>query len=368
MKNLHRVGLAVAIAAGAFAADGIQGNAARGAKLFQTEQCVQCHSINGKGGSAAPDLARRMDRDYTPTVMASLMWNHAPEMWAGMKQQGIVRPSLSAESAADLFAYFVAARYFEKPGDAGRGKTAFHAKHCDSCHGIDSALPGGGPPVSKWESLADPIALVQQMWNHGGKMRAAYAAANIKWSELASQDLTDILVYLQNLPQTRHLGESLEFDISDNGSTLFAAKGCTECHKGKMALENLLRNQTLTDIAVDMWDHQPSMKQPSPVLTRPEMSEIIGYIWARQYFRGEGNPGRGKKVFEEKHCAACHDQPGSGAPALGGAKGQYSDISMTGVLWQHGPRMLELMGERKLPWPRFDAGQMSDLIAYLNSR
>ena len=368
MANLHRLSLALLAASAAFAADPAQGNADRGAKLFQNEQCVQCHSVNGKGGTAAPDLARRMDRDYTPAVMASLMWNHAPEMWTGMKAQGIVRPSLSAESAADLFAYFLAARYFEKPGDAGRGKLAFHVKHCDSCHGIDSAIPNGGPPVSGWGSLADPIALAQQMWNHGGKMRAAYAAASIKWTELVPQELTDILVYLQNLPQTRHHAESFEIDLSGSGAGLFASKGCTECHQGKMALENLLRNQTLTEVAVDMWNHQPSMKQPSPVFTRQEMRDIIGYLWARQYFRGEGNSGRGKKVFADKHCAACHDQPSSGAPALGAAKGQYSDISMMAALWQHGPRMLELMGERKLPWPRFDAQQMADLIAYLNSR
>jgi len=35
------------------------------------------------------------------------MWNHAPDMWAGMKQRGIVKAELSQESAADLFAYFV---------------------------------------------------------------------------------------------------------------------------------------------------------------------------------------------------------------------------------------------------------------------
>ena len=45
----------------------------------------------------------------------------------------------------------------------------------------------------------------------------------------------------------------------------------------------------------------------------------------------------------------------------------YSDITMVSALWQHGPRMLELMTQRKLAWPRFTTQQMSDLIAYLNS-
>src|SRR5581483_11030182 len=141
------------------------GDARRGEKLFETEQCIQCHSVNGRGGSIAPDLTRRVDRDYTPTVMASMMWNHAPDMWSAMKKQGITKASMTPDAAADLFAYFVSARDFEKPGDAGRGKQAFTAKHCSECHGVSLSNAAGAPPVAKWESLSDPIILAQQMWN-----------------------------------------------------------------------------------------------------------------------------------------------------------------------------------------------------------
>ena len=34
---------------------------------------------------------------------------------------------------------------------------------------------------------------------------------------------------------------------------------------------------------------------------------------------------------------------------------------------RHGPRMLDMMAQKKLEWPRFTAPQMADLIAYLNS-
>ena len=125
-----RVVAAGALAAwGAPAANIVPGDARRGEQLFKSEQCVLCHSFKGVGGTTAPDLSSHIDRDYTPAVMASLMWNHAPDMWAGMKKRGIVKAEMSQESAADLFAYFVSARYFERPGDAGRGKLAFNAKH-----------------------------------------------------------------------------------------------------------------------------------------------------------------------------------------------------------------------------------------------
>ncbi|HUI81444.1 MAG TPA: c-type cytochrome [Bryobacteraceae bacterium] len=367
--NILRVALAGAVAASAaLAADEVLGDARRGEQLFQTEQCIQCHSINGRGGALAPDLGKRIDRDFTPTVMASLIWNHAPQMWSAMRRQGIVRATLSPESAADLFAYFVSARFFEKPGDAGRGKQVFAAKHCADCHGVTASNAAGAPPVVKWASLADPTVLIQQMWNHGGQMRQAYAEKKLKWSPLTSQELRDMLVYLQNLPETRELVTAFEFPPSASGSVLFESKGCAGCHKGNLALENRLRNQNLTDIAVDMWNHQANMKQPAPNLSQEEMRQILGYVWTRQYFRGSGDAAHGRQVFTEKSCAACHNDASSGAPPLAKTPEGYSDISMISALWQHGPRMLDLMTERKLAWPRFTAPEMADLIAYLNSR
>ena len=39
----------------------------RGAKIFRRERCYECHTINGKGGGAAPDLSAvggRRSREY----------------------------------------------------------------------------------------------------------------------------------------------------------------------------------------------------------------------------------------------------------------------------------------------------------------
>jgi mono/diheme cytochrome c family protein len=367
MGMLRVVAAGALVAWSALAANVVPGDARRGEQLFKSEQCIQCHSFKSVGGVTAPDLSSRIGRDFTPAVMASLMWNHAPDMWAAMKKRGIVKAELSPESAADLFAWFVSARYFERPGDAARGKLAFTTKHCSECHDIATSNASGAPPVAKWESLADPVVLAQQMWNHGARMRDAFAARKLARPQITAQELTDMLVYLQNLPETRQLATNFTFPPSDSGEALFQSKGCSGCHTGKLALEGLLRNQTLTNIATDMWNHQPSMKQPPPSLSQEEMRQIISYIWARQYFRGNGNPEQGRKVFAEKNCAVCHNDPSSGAPKLGHGKDAYSDITLVAALWDHGPRMLDLMGQKKLAWPRFTALQMSDLIAYLNS-
>ncbi|MEO8591797.1 MAG: c-type cytochrome [Candidatus Solibacter sp.] len=349
----------------ALAAGVVAGDAKRGEQLFTSEQCVQCHSLKGKGGTLAPDLARRVDRDYTPSVMASLMWNHAPAMWAAMEKQGVKRSSMTPEKAADLFAYFVSARYFEKPGDAARGKLAFGTHKCAGCHGITTSPVGEAPPIAKWESLADPVILAQQMWNHGPKMRAEFAKRKLAWGKITGQELTDMLVYLRNLPETRDLPRTFSFQPSEAGEKLFASKGCVECHTGKRALEVLLKNQTLTEIAVDMWNHQPSMKNPPPTFEKDEMSQIISYIWAKQYFRGNGNATRGKNVFAAKSCASCHEA--GAAPKLAKGSDAHSDITMVAALWDHGPTMLASMKAKNLAWPRFTPQEMADVIAYLNS-
>ena len=360
--------MAVALVAGSVFAAGIpSGDAARGEQLFQSQQCVACHSVNGKGGTAAPDLGKRIDRDYTPATMASLMWNHAPDMWTAMLKQGIVRPALTPEQSADLFAYFVSAHYFEKLGDAARGKRDFTAKHCDECHGITTSSFPGAPPVAKWDSLADPSLLAQQMWNHGGRMRQAFAQKKLAWSQLTGQELTDMLVYLRNLPETKGVARAFQFAGTGSGEALFASKGCAGCHTGANALESKLRDQSLTDIAADMWNHQPGMKNPPPALSPDEMRRILGYVWERQYFQGNGDAQRGKKVFADKSCASCHNQPSSGAPSLAKGKDAYSAVSVVSALWLHGPRMLTSMQQKKIAWPRFETQQMADLIAYLNS-
>ncbi|HEV3082753.1 MAG TPA: c-type cytochrome, partial [Gemmataceae bacterium] len=64
-------------------------DSSRGETLFETLACVECHSVNGKGGRIAPDLGRVVDRDFTPAALSSTMWNHAPAMWTSMRAREI---------------------------------------------------------------------------------------------------------------------------------------------------------------------------------------------------------------------------------------------------------------------------------------
>jgi len=344
-------------------------DARRGADFFEVQHCVMCHAVKGSGSGIAPDLGRRLDRDYTPVGIATRMWNHAPVMWAAMAKANMPIPQVSPDEAADLFAYFYAARYFEKPGEAQRGKRFLQDNRCTDCHSIGGVGGGVGPPVEKWESLSSPIVLVDRMWNHQSQMHNAMAARGIPWPRVTSQELSDMLVYLQNLPQTRNSQMILLLPApGQDGETLFREKGCAECHKGALALENRLGDSTLTDVAAAMWNHAPQMRQPPPELTVTEWRQLISYVWAKQFFSVRGNAVRGAKIFDSKKCAVCHNDPSSGAPRLTKPAEPYSAITMVSVLWRHGPAMFKMMQEKHMAWPQVTPSEAANVIAYLNSR
>jgi mono/diheme cytochrome c family protein len=336
--------------------------------LFASQRCVQCHGVNGQGGKTAPDLGKSVDRAFTPASLAVTMWNHAPVMWAAMEGFGIEKPRLTPQDASDLFAFFYSTRYFDKPGDVLSGLAAFESRHCGDCHGITESRAENAPPVARWESLGHPIVLVEQMWNHSGHMNAAFARRKIPWQQLTTQELNDMLAYLRSLPETKNVASGFSNTAGDRGQELFASKSCIKCHTGSLALENRLRDLTLTDIAVDMWNHAPKMIQPPPVLSQQEMQELLSYLWMGQFIHRGGDAARGKRVFADKHCAECHLGGAHSAPQLPGQARAYSEVTIMSALWRHGPQMLRRMRQAKIGWPKFgDPQQLADLIAFLNS-
>ncbi len=187
----------------------VSADSARGAEVFELQGCSQCHAVNGVGSDtslrAGPDLGRVADRGFTPAALAATMWNHAPAMWVETKLRSVPRPAMDEQQAADLFAFFYSLRFFEQPGDAGRGKALFASKKCAECHGINEPLSSGSgiKPVTEWNGATDPLELVETMWNHSTAMREEMARRKILLPQLSGQDLADLLVY------TRRAGRSL---------------------------------------------------------------------------------------------------------------------------------------------------------------
>jgi len=341
------------------------GDAERGQALFQGLGCIVCHGVNGVGGKKAPDLARNRDRGFSPYDMAALMWNHAPAMWGAMARQGVTLPVLDEQQAADLFVFFYAASYFETPGDRRRGRHLFLARRCGQCHGIDSPVRAGIRPVAEWESLSDPIALAQRMWNHSHDMASALDQSKFPYPLLSAQDLADLLVWLRS---SRHEERPAGFAPAspETGQTLLFAKGCAGCHRGALSLESQSTRYGLTEFAAALWNHPFRTGQHYTPLNLEEMRRLVGYLIATQFFEERGNPDQGQRVFEKKRCGVCHDYPETGAPARTMMAGRMTSYGLVAALWKHGPRMLGLMQRYNVRWPRFEGPEMADLSAYLH--
>ena len=85
-----------------------------------------------------------------------------------------------------------------------------------------------------------------------------------------------------------------------------------------------------------------------------------------------GDPAKGQKLFDSKHCSDCHSYNGHGgsdAPPLDFMRGHLSAreiAEMAGTIWNHLPNMIPHFKDEGIPLPTFSNGQMADLIAYLH--
>ena len=360
---MRKVIISLSLAAALPAAAAVIGDASRGAGIFEEQKCVSCHSIGGEGGRTAPDLGKGGARGWSPAGFAALVWNHAPAMWSAMDKANIAKPNLSQQQSADLFAYFFAARAFDAPGDAGRGRRLFINKGCAECHNLTSSSAAGGPPVVQWESVTDVIEVARQMWNHAPQMRAAAEKKNVKTPQLTVAEMNDILVYLRSMPAVRNIKPAFSPASPETGDMLFAAKGCKGCHEAEKVVTSAKGIRSMAELAVTMWNHSGSMKQLSEL--RPEeMRRIVGFLWNRQFelaSKDAGNSARGEKVLSAKGCAGCHTS-GPGPSLKGRGVNAYEMVS---AIWGHGPSMMKAMESKKVAWPRMNEREMEDALAAL---
>jgi mono/diheme cytochrome c family protein len=168
------------------------------------------------------------------------------------------------------------------------------------------------------------------------------------------------------------------------GARVFDAKGCIKCHAiggtgGKVGpdLARMARPRSFYDLAAALWNHAPKMAARMRALgiARPhldpiEAGDLAGYLYTLSYFDRRADVAAGRRLFTEKRCIACHRVGGAGGtvgPALDGLTPIASPISVATAMWNHGPRMAELMEREKIARPTFRPSELADLIAYINS-
>ncbi len=170
----------------------------KGQELFQKKNCVRCHSIHGKGGTLAPDLATRPLKGRLSYIL-SHMWNHGAKMWPLMEKEGIAFPQFSPDEMSNLMTYLYFLGFQDEPGSAARGQQVFANNRCAGCH-IPPA-PGAktiGPDLSR-VNLTSPFRIVAEMWNHSPAIQERMRQAQIRWPLLDKDQMRDLIEYVLSL-------------------------------------------------------------------------------------------------------------------------------------------------------------------------
>lgn len=83
------------------------GDPVRGAVLFESKGCADCHSYAGKGGTDAPPLDYMSGHLSGREVadMSGQIWNHLPAMLTHFEEEGLPVPTFQDDEMADLVAY-----------------------------------------------------------------------------------------------------------------------------------------------------------------------------------------------------------------------------------------------------------------------
>lgn len=360
----------------------LPGDPQRGMRVFFEKKCAACHAVLGEGEKTAPDLGNSRGGHMSASQMAGVMWNHAPRMWERMRVEGIDLPEIDQQEMSDLFSFLYSVRYFDEAGDAGRGSTVFQAKHCASCHAVPGEEGGSAPDLGEGDEYASPVLWVQKMWNHAPAMAEHMDERGLSWPEFSGTDMVDLLAYIRSVapPQRKRIYLTPPDPVA--GAALFAKKGCDDCHamRGKgggvapdLGVRETAFPRTLSQLAGRMWNHAPGMwraaelrKAERPEFSEREMADLIAYLYSARFFEARGDSRVGARVFEQKKCATCHSGDGPGSD-LSEWRGKVTPISLSFVMWKHGPAMFSEMKERGIPWPRFEGSEIVDLMAHLNN-
>ena len=354
----------------------LPGSVSRGEQVIRQKGCLDCHGLKGAGGKRAPDFASLSDDADTPAALATAIWNHSPRMWAEYQSANRPLPTLTQNDVSDLFSYFFATLYFEPHGSAARGRSVFIEKNCSTCHSEVLNAQALNPFLNRWTQLRDPTSWAERFWNHVNEMDSATNLRGVNWPELSGRDIADLMTFLSSLPGAPTEGPAFSIGEPLTGKGIFE-RSCESCHtlgpadKSKIDLLKRSRKTSIADYVAAMWNHAPNMRRRGgsvPKLAIGEMQDVVAYLFLQQYFYEEGSVDRGRRVYESKACAGCHEgRRAPGAPDLAATVLAYTPITMTSAVWRHGPAMSETLRSQGKAWPQFQRSEMTDLLAYLNS-
>jgi len=161
------------------------------------------------------------------------------------------------------------------------------------------------------------------------------------------------------------------------GRDVFRQKNCSACHgENNLSLKRSSLRKSLTEIVGMMWSHSNKMWAEMremglqiPHFDNKEMADLVAYLYFIQYYGGNPSLSEGINIFEEKGCISCHNKQ-----AVEEKKGidltQVAGMTvfeLISAMWNHVPEMEKMITEMNLIWPRFEKGELKNLVYYIQT-
>ena len=131
---------------------------------------------------------------------------------------------------------------------------------------------------------------------------------------------------------------------------------------------------TVGQISGVLWNHSYAMHgqmrregRAFPRFREHELADVISYLYFLSYRGRPGDASGGANVFRKNGCSVCHEAGTGQAPDLTKLHAGDDSIGLSAAVWNHAPQMHEVMAEFGMPWPKFEEGEMEDMVAFLQA-
>jgi mono/diheme cytochrome c family protein len=220
-------------------------------------------------------------------------------------------------------------------------------------------------------------------WNHTPRMIQTVRNRGFPWPVFTEQELANIISYIQYVKLFDEPGDPTL------GELWFRDKRCADCHSvggrgGSLGppLDEQARFVAPVALAQSMSNHAPVMQArlaargtSMPRFAGRELADIQAYIRRASTYRNRQialleppNPENGRVLFTTKGCARCHGRGGQGTafgPELQTPTERLGTAEIAGNLWNHSARMIAAASSQGVSFPRFEGGELADVIAFL---
>jgi cytochrome c2 len=367
-------------------ADWLPAEPLKGRMVFEDKHCTRCHSIAGTGGDIGPDLAESYF-DGTFLDLASVFWNHVPDMIVEYKRVNLTWPQFTDDDVTHLISYLYYLRYLGAPGSAEKGRGHLQSKGCFSCHNVGGEEGGDqGPELDRLKRYASPIYVIQAIWNHGPEMQDMMNDMGIARPTFTGEEIDDIGAYIRAVSVST-MRERIYLSPGDpnDGKLVFAQKRCDGCHSvhgvggtNGPAMDDADLSMSATGIAAIMWNHGVEMLSTMqqeriewPTFDGKEMADLIAYLYFVQFIDPPGDASRGQALFEEKQCVSCHSIKGAGGelgPDLAERLSAHTaSVTVLTTMINHAAKMSEKVLSKGKKWPALTGQEMRDIFTYLGA-